>query len=376
MTRVSIVLPSHWSMRQGGAEYQANILACELVKRGHEVSWLARLVPPAGKFQDYPIHEIVQRFNYKWTKPNFFFGAIQLTRKLEEIKPDVIYQRVGCAYTGITARYAKQSGCGMVWHVARDDEVTPVRLGKLLKNPFRFFEKNFLEYGVRNAKKIIIQTPAQGELLDRYYGRTDGILIPNFHPVPEVIPPKQTPYKVVWVANFKKVKRPDLYLDLVSRFANSTDVQFVMIGAAPDSKTAWQQNLAARIKEIPNLQYLGKLPQEEVNKKLAEAHVLVNTSAFEGLPNTFIQAWMRKLVVLSLSVNPGNFLDDSSLGGCAEGDLDALEARLRAYLDQPEKLQADGEYASQFACKTFSEANLNKLVEEVLASAQPSPSKT
>lgn len=368
MTRICIVVPGHLARQQGGAEFQADILARELAKRGHDVSWIARFVPPPDSTWGYPIHEIVHR--YKWCKPGLFLDTFQLTNKLQELKPDVIYQRVGCAYTGITARYANKAGCGMIWHVARDDEVTPTTLRTIKRNPFHWVEKFFLEYGARHAKKIIIQTNGQGELLERFYGRRDGILIPNFHPVPEAVPSKQMPYKIVWVANFKKVKRPDLFIDLASRFVNSPDVQFVMIGA-PDPKVSWQQNLENRIKETPNLSYLGKLSQNDVNKYLADAHVLVNTSEFEGLPNTFIQAWMRKLVVLSQFVNPGNYLDDSSLGGCAEGNLDILESRLRAYLEQPEKLQADGEYCRQFACKTFSEANLDRLIEEILLSAQP-----
>ena len=41
---------------------------------------------------------------------------------------------------------------------------------------------------------------------------------------------------------------------------------------------------------------------------------MVNTSEFEGFPNTFIQAWMRRVTVLSLSVDPGNVMSRKGIG--------------------------------------------------------------
>ena len=53
---------------------------------------------------------------------------------------------------------------------------------------------------------------------------------------------------------------------------------------------------------------------EDVNKLLERSHLLVNTSKWEGFSNTFIQAWMRSVPVMTLGVNPDGLLDNSYLG--------------------------------------------------------------
>lgn len=358
--RICIVLPAHWEAQHGGAEYQAHFLADALAEAGYDVHWLSRRVPGPDTARTHTVHQIARQEGIR--RRGFFFDAPALTGLLRRLKPDLIYQRVGGAYTGIATRYALKSGCGMIWHVARDDEVTPnPSLASALRNPFRMVDKALLEYGARRAPCLVVQTEAQKELLARHYGRRDSVLIPNFHPVPEEQPDKRLPFKVVWVANFKKVKRPELFVELASRFSDTPGIEFIMAGA-PLPNSPWQRDLEMRIAALPNLRYLGRLTQPEVNRLLADAHVLVNTSEYEGLPNTFIQAWMRQVVVFSLSLNPGGYLSVPGLGACT-GDLDVLEIRLHALLSTPAQLALDGSAASEFSRREFSQDNLSRLLD-------------
>ena len=90
-------------------------------------------------------------------------------------------------------------------------------------------------------------------------------------------------------------------------------LQCIMIGA-PFPKSGQQSRIKRDIESVRNLTYLGALPFEEVNAILDQAHIFVNTSYCEGFPNTFIQAWMRKVPVVSLQWDPDNVIRRQRIG--------------------------------------------------------------
>ena len=112
---------------------------------------------------------------------------------------------------------------------------------------------------------------------------------------------------------------------------------------------------------LENLEYLGERSLEEVNEVLARAHIFVNTGTYKGFPNTFIQAWMRKVPVVSLNINPDNIIDRNRIGFFSK--TYNRMAKDVARLIQDSKLQHDmGERTQTFAFDNFSIRNAEKII--------------
>lgn len=66
----------------------------------------------------------------------------------------------------------------------------------------------------------------------------------------------------------------------------------------------YSDTLSTRIALLDNVTYLGERDNGYINNLLEiQADLLVNTSDSEGFSNTFIQAWLRGIPVLSLNSN-------------------------------------------------------------------------
>ena len=74
------------------------------------------------------------------------------------------------------------------------------------------------------------------------------------------------------------------------------------------------------------------MPFDKIENYFSRAKLLVNTSESEGFANTFIQAGKWAVPILTLKVNPDNFLTTYSCGLCAEGDRRKLTENLEFLL--------------------------------------------
>jgi glycosyltransferase involved in cell wall biosynthesis len=218
-----------------------------------------------------------------------------------------------------------------------------------------------MEYGVRHTHFIFGQARYQDELLQRNYGRRCDLIIGNWHPEPVQPCVKERPVKIAWVANIKPLKRPDVFVDLAEQLGRVADAEFIMIGR-PGS-VRYQRPLEARIRRAKNLTYLGEKPIEEVNRILAESHVCVNTSEYEGFPNTFIQAWLHEVPVVSLQVDPDGVLQREGLGFCS-GSFEQLVRDTRKLIEEPALRTRIGQRARAYALDHHSlTRNLGQVAE-------------
>ncbi len=357
--RICIVNPFEHG---GGAEYQIEQLIDALARADeYEIHYLTHFVDERGRNRTYQVSRIgsggrIPRFGY-------LMEARSLYRKLRDIDPCIIYQRVACAYTGICAFYSQRHATPLLWHVAHDTEVTPQLLDKG-RNVVRLrLEKLAVEYGVKHATRIVVQTRHQAHLLQKNYARAADTVVPNFHPPATETLDKSGPLTVIWIANLKPWKQPEVFVRLANSLSGYSEVRFVIVGApAPISgNERWRQALMQGIQNTSNLQYVGQKSHAQVNELLACAHIFVNTSVHEGFPNTFIQAWLRNVVVVSLQVDPDHLLEHRGVGIIAHSEAGLVSA-VRKLIDSPDARAAYQERGRAYAIERHSLRNADDLV--------------
>jgi glycosyltransferase involved in cell wall biosynthesis len=326
MARIAIFHLTHWDQLMGGAELQLSYLVSRHLRQGDEVHviYIDRNGKPV-KGGGESLHAISQLrvpgvFGKTW-----FLHALKLTSILKSIDPDLIVTRTRSSLAGVCAKYAKKHGKKHRHYVANDNELDGPAAARSLLKIFDRVEWRIFSHVFSGNSELICQNDYQRERLMREYG-INARKQTQMAPVPSVtsFDKPDDSLNVVWVANLKQTKRPDLLVELVERLASRRDIRFTMIGA--DQSNHFDA-LLDRAKTLDGFRYLGGIPNENVNEILSGAHVLVNTSEHEGFSNVFVQAWLREVVVVSMNSNPDEVLTKENIGfisNTVEGVADVL----------------------------------------------------
>jgi glycosyltransferase involved in cell wall biosynthesis len=290
------LLSGRWQERVvGGAEVQQVLLARELARRGHCVWFIVQ-------HPELPAHARLDGIDVVCTRParlapgaNALIKTRRLWSVLRKLRPDAIYQRMADWTTGICALAARRSGGVFVHAIASDRDVnSPAGMDG------NAWQRWMHRYGMARADVVLAQHAGQVADVQRYFGRTAQIFPSVYHAAPPEIETARA--GVYWVGSIRACKRPHLLLDAARRLPH---VPFVMIGGpgqGPDAETFHAQ-FVEEATRLPNVRYLGFLRPDEIDARLADAAVLVNTSEFEGLPVTFLQAWRQGVPTIGLAAD-------------------------------------------------------------------------
>ncbi|MCF8095361.1 MAG: glycosyltransferase family 4 protein [Desulfobacteraceae bacterium] len=343
----------------GGAELQASYIAEALEQEGHQIFGI-HIHPKSFATPRYPGFMLPRSRLAQRLGANSIYMK-RIYDSIKKIKPDVIYSRAYIPYSLAPAVYYSQKNhCKSIWHIARDDLVKKYQFNSWKHLPFQVIDKLSFEYSIRFVTYIFSQTKHQSQLLQKNYKQHVSKVIPNCHPTPRRKTQKSQTVQVVWVANFKKLKQPEKFIRLANKLQGCTNARFIMIGRS--AKNPWMDSIKQMINNAPNLIYMGSRSVDEVNKTLAQSHIFVNTSLYEGFPNTFIQAWMRKVPVVSMHADIDGILEQEKFGFLCHNFKNLLH-RTKLLVDN-ESLRYEMSEASQtYAFKNFSiEANLPEIL--------------
>jgi len=358
--KICFILGSLWEKTIGGSEYQVKLIIDQLKHTGnYDLYYIYTGKTFSEEEVDGVKYFTLLKRSRKFGTP-FCVEFFRVCKILDKIKPDIIYQRSGSALTGISAYYAKKNNIKMIWHIAHKNDVKrPWIKWTDFRFPLNYLDRMLLKYGITNAQYIIGQAKYQDELLQKNYQKHCDLIVSNFHPKPEADIKKNNPVKVVWIANYKKWKQPELFLELVEEFTSNKDIVFFMIGRPKNED--WQKIMQQKETKLKNFHYLGEQKIEEVNRILCESHIFINTSRHEGFPNTFIQAWLRRVPVISLNVDPDGLIKENGLGRLSLSFSQMVED-VGFLLDHPDIRESIGEKAQKFALQTFSLNNIKEII--------------
>ncbi|MEA2126929.1 MAG: hypothetical protein QOI80_3711, partial [Solirubrobacteraceae bacterium] len=180
--------------------------------------------------------------------------------------------------------------------------------------------------GLRATDAVVVQSADQVGLARSRFPRLDPIQINSFV---EPAPPSDAPGEAfLWVSRLVDYKRPLLYADLA---AAVPEARFWMIAieTLDDAYASTLAELRRRAAALPNLELLDQRAHAELQALIGRAIAMVNTSSFEGMPNTWLEGWARGVPALTLSFDPDGRIAAHALGVAAAGDWEAFVAATR-----------------------------------------------
>lgn len=329
----------------GGESVQHTLLAREFARHGWETSMVSQDLgqTDGDRFDGVQVRKTyeqsaglpVLRFIY----PRLF----KMWRALSRADADVYFQSCAGVMTGVVARFVAQKNRKMIFRVAHDSDCIP---GQQLIKLER--DRHIYEYGLRGSDLISVQSAGQAEAMKANYG-LESIAVDMVAEIPDLPPTEARDVDVLWVNNFRDFKRPELLLQIARQMP---DVSFAMIGGQIKGHEKLYREVENAAKTISNVDFVGAVPYSEVNSYFSRAKIFLNTSDSEGFPNSFLQAWVRGVPVVSY-FDPDGLINSRDLGATVESQ-DNFHGSLAELLRSTDRLRDIGKRARQFVIDRYS----------------------
>jgi len=350
------------STEVNGTQVQLYNLAQGFARRGMDVHYIAST---GKRGKDC---EIISGIKLHWIMPRsgVFSGILNFRAyfdMLDQIHPDVVYQRGRSYLTYIATDWAKknrkkfvwasngENGCDLWKNIKRLMKSRSPLWKKMLLSPNALLQDILIHKGLRGTESVVNQTEHQREKLWRNFQK-NGVLVPSYFPkLREEMEPLKKEKIVLWLANLSVGKQPEKFIQLAKHCHDCKSWKFILAGGTKNR--AYFRKISEQAKDVSNLEMLGAVSFKESHKYFAKASLFVNTSIMEGLPNTFVQAWLSRTPVLSLIHDPNCWIKTHNIGICAEGNLNIFIEKGKALLNNYKDLLAMGENCQKFALNTF-----------------------
>jgi len=269
------------------------------------------------------------------------------------------------------------------------DVRTKEDLEKILTNPFEKesstylrsdfssqfkikLEHFFRKRGILSIDKCLTQADFIKEKIKKVYDidtvRIELLSNPVKVPSSNVISKSKKPL-VIFLGRLDAIKRPWLFGEIAKALPR---IKFLVLGKAQSTENI--EPLLEKYKGLSNLSFLGLVIGEEKYKILAKAWILVNTSIYESLPISFLEALAHKMAILSCQNPDGITSRYGYFTGEIFGDryqiIEEFIKRLK-WLLADNKWRILGEegydFVKNFSSREKIKERLNKILKELTA---------
>lgn len=325
----------------GGEEVQHAFLSRHLARRGFQVTSLV------GDFGQRAVEqvdgvEVRKTFALADGIPGLRFLAPRLVSTwaaLVRADADVYYTSCAGPMAGVLASFCRRHRRRFVFRIASDADCAPATL--MLGN---VRDRLLYQYGLRRADAVLVQTRRQAELLARHYG-VQAQLAGMFTELPDTVPElEERSADLLWIANLRAMKRPEWFVDIARQVPR---LRCHMAGAAHPAEPALYRRVAVAAVALPNLRFHGQVRFGATHALFANARLFVNTSTFEGFPNTYLQAWANGVPVIA-TFDPDGVIAQHGLGLVVDSAA-AAGLGARALLAAPADWRACSARCRQYA---------------------------
>jgi glycosyltransferase involved in cell wall biosynthesis len=247
-------------------------------------------------------------------------------------RPDWWYRRTADHLLGPAVEISKLTGVKTIFSAGFDSDVQPRRA---LSRRHRWWP--LYAWGLKRTDKIFLQHEDQLSSLPLCL-RSKSFIVPSIASVSTSIKPHVERRRyIAWVAMLREPKRPDLLVEIARK---APDLPFLVCGEATAHRSSpgYGKQIIADLRSTPNVEYRGRVSPEQARQIIADAAVFLLTSAEEGFPNTFLEAWSSGTPVVSLGVDPAKVLSRNKIGlvvGTTEGAIQ----NLRRLISSPDERQ-------------------------------------
>ena len=300
----------------GGAEVDLCFLAKELAK---DKNFQVSLITADYGQEKFEIIEDIRIIKGVDFKKNPIIGAIMVWRALNKAHAEMYMIKTISPGMFLVAFFCRLKGRKFLYRTSNTNSCD----GTYLKQ--HSILGRIYKCALRTATHVFVQNKTDRENLERTTG-VSSTVIPNGHQLTKLCESERD--TILWIGRSVQIKRPMLFIDLAEKIR---DEKFTMIcqQATGDQK---YQELVRRARQVENLEFIERVGFDEIHSYFQRAKVFVNTSDAEGFPNTFIQACQHGTPILSLNVNPDQFLEEYNCGIFCNGNVERLADSLKLML--------------------------------------------